>query len=158
MANPTPRTFGKSSPNASPPSSTPDFDIHVPAPSSRPSSRHTTQFFEPPQTPLDGTPTRLRKEKSAYDSSHAPGIFASAPRRSSSPMSAYSWWRVKRLATRPLPWLLLILIGMLTWWSAGARRELQSPDVQSRLRELFPPEFTRDLKFYPANNHKIHVR
>ena len=72
-------------------------------------------------------------------------------------MSSYAWWRLKRLAARPLPWAIIIVIGLITWWSAGASTDFDSEDVQSRLRELFPPEFTKDLQFFPASNHKIHV-
>lgn len=72
-------------------------------------------------------------------------------------MGSYTWWRLKRLAARPLPWAIIIVIGLITWWSAGASTEFDSEDVQLRLRELFPPEFTRDLQFFPASNHKIHV-
>ncbi|KAL9053087.1 MAG: hypothetical protein Q9162_005009 [Coniocarpon cinnabarinum] len=71
--------------------------------------------------------------------------------------SSYSWWRFKRLATRPLPWAIVIVVGLITWWSAGASTEFDSEDVQLRLRELFPPEFTRELQFFPASNRKIHV-
>lgn len=74
-------------------------------------------------------------------------------------MSAgFPWWRLRRLLTRPLTWVAFFVIFTVAWWSRGASQELQSPEVQLRLRELFPPEITKDLNFFPASNRKIHVR
>jgi len=78
--------------------------------------------------------------------------------RSGKLSGGYPWWRVKRLLTRPLIWVVLFIVGAIGWWSRGASHELQSPEVQLRLREIFPPEITKDLQFFPASNHKIHVR
>ena len=113
---------------------------------SRSSQNHTTSRSQI----LQGSPFTPYAEKPSQ---------AFLRERPPSPLmgKSYTWWRIKRLAARPLPWALIIVVGLITWWSAGATTEFDSEDVQSRLRELFPPEFTRDLQFFPASNHKIHV-
>lgn len=72
-------------------------------------------------------------------------------------ISTYNWWRIRRILARPLPWVIITLFALVIWWTNGAREELKKPEVQTKLRELFPPEITRDLQFFPASNHKIHV-
>ena len=82
------------------------------------------------------------------------------PRRRGSspprPMGSYSWWRLKRLLSRPLPWILALVFVAFTWWGAGATQGFR-PHVQQRLRNIFPSEYTKDLQFIPASNPKIHV-
>ncbi|KAI9654287.1 MAG: hypothetical protein M1831_005452 [Alyxoria varia] len=70
-------------------------------------------------------------------------------------MGSYSWWRLKRLLSRPLPWILALVFVAFTWWGAGATQGVR-PHVQQRLRNIFPSEYTKDLQFIPASNPKIH--
>lgn len=114
------------------------------------------------------SPTSASFDQSSIASSNAPSGSSYTSTSSSLPppggysrsgkmSGGYPWWRVKRLLTRPLIWVIIIIVGAIGWWSRGASHELQSPEVQLRLREIFPPEITKDLQFFPASNHKIHV-
>lgn len=109
----------------------------------------------PPLSP----PTRRRQPL-------LPTTNATAPRHSRHPSSqdslspmTYATWRVRRLLTRPLVWVLIILVTLLVFWSnGGIGRDLQASELQARLKELLPPEVMRNLQFIPASHHKIHVR
>lgn len=71
---------------------------------------------------------------------------------------AYVYWRTRRLLTRPLLWVLVILITLAIWWTGGAGPEVTTAEIHARLKDLLPPGITKDLKFFPASHHKIHVR
>lgn len=146
-----------STPNAGLPSPTPSYDRlqRIPLrPGSRTGPSRTPSYSQP------STPSGLKREFSftplVVDEERPTKVFEREPPQSPV-MASYTWWRLKRLATRPLPWAIFIVVGLITWWSAGASTEFDSEDVQTRLRELFPPEFTRELQFFPASNRKIHV-
>ena len=149
-------------------SSSPHSHVPSPAPSSHSSATHvvrrsfsTPGFFDG-RTSASRHPRHWKPShhlKHPYDPPYAHKRSRSEPRRSSPPfqMSFYSWWRLKRLLSRPLPWILILVLASIGWWGKGASRGFQAPDVQQRLRTFFPSEHTKDLQFFPASNHKIHV-
>ena len=157
-SHPPPLTSAPSSNTASVvPSPIPSYDrfSRIPLRNTSGASTPHAPAHSQPSTPAPGrrdfafTPLTANPEKPTK-------VFDREP-PSSPLMGSYNWWRLKRLATRPLPWAIVIVVGLITWWGAGASTDFDSEDMQSRLRELFPPEFTRELQFYPASNHKIHV-
>lgn len=68
----------------------------------------------------------------------------------------YNWRQVKRLLSRPLVWIIAVIV-VIVWYSSDSVGDLQSPELQSRLRDLFPPQITRELRFFPASHNRIHV-
>jgi len=107
-------------------------------------SRRTNSL--PPSSLLPAPVTYGGNEKRAFQ-----------PLRSPTSMTPYPYWRLKRLLLRPLLWIFVLLVTLVIWWTNGGRQDVRSPEMQATLRELFPPEITRDLQFFPAANHKIHV-
>lgn len=111
----------------------------------------------PPSSSTPTPPALSQSDPYDHDTFFRPSRI-SIPSLSPFFMGSHSWWRLKRVLSRPLPWISLLVVGCIIWWSSGATKELSSPEVQLKLRDLFPPEFTKDLQFLPASNHKIHVR
>jgi len=83
-----------------------------------------------------------------------------APKRSSSSHGSYALYRVKRLLSSRAILLIVVFFGLIWWWSNGGREDLEVVKQKSNgfKKELFAPEITKDLQFYPASNAKIHVR
>lgn len=80
-----------------------------------------------------------------------------APRRSLSFTPPHTYLQWKRTLSRPLIWFIMIVF-LLIWYSRGTVKDLNSPEVQARLKELFPPEITKHLRYWPASHNRIHVR
>lgn len=70
----------------------------------------------------------------------------------------YAGWKIRRALSRPLVWIIIIFLALIFWWSNTLAGDLQSSEIQSRLKKYLPPEVTKNLKFFPASHHKIHVR
>ena len=71
----------------------------------------------------------------------------------------YSWYRIKRvLNSRPL-WFLLALVALFLWWFHNGRDNLTMARLEAKRlgKDLFPEGRTKDLRFFPATNPKIHV-
>lgn len=67
--------------------------------------------------------------------------------------------RAKRLLSSKAILLIVVVSGLIWWWSNGGREDLHVMKLKSSgLKELFAPEITKNLQFYPASNPKIHVR
>lgn len=114
----------------------------------------------PSSSPITGSGTTFAPGLSRKSSSHAASLLPSPGSydgKSQSLFGSRNWYKFRRLMSRPLPWVIIIILALIVWWSNGARQELDRPEVQRKLRELFPPEVTADMQFYPASNNKIHV-
>lgn len=70
--------------------------------------------------------------------------------------SPYTWWQIKRALSRPLVWVLIV-VAMIMWYSSGTVKDINSPEMRARLKDLFPPEITKNLKYWPASHNRIHV-
>jgi len=134
-----------------------------PAPDSINTNINAAQVPPPPPSPLIDTAVTSSTSTRARAISTLPPPVAHAKTRRPSPIgiNKYTLFLVRRLLSPPLLWVVVFLLTLLGWWgNAGGADDgsMASKDaVQLRLRQLFPPEVTRDLQFYPASNHKIHV-
>lgn len=111
-----------------------------------PSSSPPTQR----RRPLLPTPNGSTSSKSyhrRYSSSSSPDTIT------------HIWWRARRILTKPLAWILGVLFILIVLWGNGSMGgELQGSELQERLKDLLPPEVTKNLQFFPASHHMIHVR
>lgn len=126
----------------------------------QPTSQDT--ISSPPSSPIDSAVTSSVNTRARAISTLPPPASHTRSRRPN-PIGAnkYTLFLVRRILSRPLVWVVVVLLTLVGWWShAGSEYETSragADAVQLRLRQLFPPEVTRDLQFYPASNHKIHV-
>ena len=84
----------------------------------------------------------------------------SARKPSSSAYTSYMICRPSRvLSTRGLL-LIAVCFGLILWWSNGGREDIEVVRLRSSglKKNLFAPEITKGLQFFPASNPKIHVR
>jgi len=113
---------------------------------------------QPSQTPLGFAVTSSANTRARATSTlPVPVGHNKSKRLSPIGVNKYTLFLAKRLLTRPLLWVVVVLVTLILWWSNAGTHDGSSDAVQMRLRRLFPPEITRDLQFYPASNHKIHV-
>jgi len=82
------------------------------------------------------------------------------PRRSSCIYGRYGSSKPRRLLSGRAFLLGAVIFGLIYWWSNGGREDLEVAKLRSNSlkEELFAPEITKNLQFYPASNPKIHVR
>lgn len=82
------------------------------------------------------------------------------PRRSSSLFGRYGACKPRRLLGARAFLLGAVIFALIYWWSNGGREDLEVAKLRtsSMKAELFAPEITKNLQFYPASNPKIHVR
>lgn len=119
-------------------------------------SSHSTPATSPFSTP-NYSPFRSAGLK---PSTPFGGAVQFTPRSTKRGVARHAWTRVLRLLTSKVIWILAVCLGLLWWWKNGAQAEIDLMKLgSSRLpKELFAPEITQDLQFFPASNPKIHVR
>lgn len=113
----------------------------------------------PPSSNIDSAVASATSGTRARAVSTLPPPVAHTRTRRSFPigLNKYTLFLIRRLLSRPLLWVVVVLLTLVAWWSNTGTHNSSRERVQLRLRHLFPSEVTRDLQFYPASNHKIHV-
>jgi len=114
----------------------------------------------PATTPFNATtysPFRSADLRTPASQGGAPQFL---PRRSSSIRGRYGFYKPRRLLSGRALLLGAVLFGLIYWWSNGGREDLEVAKLRSTSlkEELFAPDITKNLQFYPASNPKIHVR
>lgn len=81
------------------------------------------------------------------------------PKRVSGSSLDYMWYRLRKLLASRAVWFLVVLSGLLFWWSKSGWYEIDSAMLRSAAigQGLFHAGGTAELQFFPASNPKIHV-
>ena len=129
-------------------------------------SAQTTSQLSPFSTPLASTDYSPFHSASLKPPIPYGGVVQFTPRITKSQSQHHygnrKLFRIKKvLASRALL-CILIIISLLCWWGKGWREELETVIVGANElgigSQLFEIEATKELKFFPASNPKIHVR
>ncbi|KAI9675280.1 MAG: hypothetical protein M1817_001182 [Caeruleum heppii] len=80
------------------------------------------------------------------------------PRRIRNRYGGHASHRARRIISSRALWFAVTVCGLLWWWIIAGREELEMARFQSSDlgKEIFGPEITRGLQFFPATNPKIH--
>ncbi|KAH0538202.1 hypothetical protein FGG08_005171 [Glutinoglossum americanum] len=89
--------------------------------------------------------------------SHFGGPVPFCPRRQQA--GGYVWCRARRCLSSRTLWFVVAFFGLLLWWGNGGKEDWQT--MRNRSSDLgiaiFGSEITKDLRFFPASDPKIHI-
>ncbi|KAL8938121.1 MAG: hypothetical protein Q9211_003365 [Gyalolechia sp. 1 TL-2023] len=133
-----------------------------PKPTVSTSSQFSSPFVTPTGTPSARTSyspfasTKL-KAPSPYG---GPMQFTPRQRHQYRRYSRAGWFKLKRILSSRVTWLLLVIVLTITWWLNGGGGEIGAVKLGAAgfVKDLFQDGVTQDLQFFPPSNPKIHFK
>ncbi|KAI9823418.1 MAG: hypothetical protein M1832_002428 [Thelocarpon impressellum] len=122
------------------------------------SSPTVSRYGSPTLTPLGSTSySPLRSANLAPPTPYG-GPVQFAPKSSRAARGRHYASVIRRVLSRRILWLAIVVASLIWWWGNGGRNELESVRLASGAfgKDIFGPDITKGRQFYPASNPKVH--